>query len=111
MTATARILIVDDEPDVLNSLLRLFRRESFSVFCAASGQEGLEMLSVLNNVALIISDQRMPGMDGAEFLNKSQVVSPDSIRMLLTGFSDIQDAVAAMNAGGGHPLHRQTVAR
>jgi putative two-component system response regulator len=94
------VLIVDDEPHVLNSLLRLFRREPFSVFCADSGQKGLEMLADLNNVALIISDQRMPGMNGTEFLHKSQLVSPDSIRMLLTGFSDIQDTVAAMNEGG-----------
>ena len=94
------VLIVDDEPNVLNSLQRLLRREPFSVSCAASGQEGLEILADLKNVALIISDQRMPGMNGSEFLHKSQAVSPDSIRMLLTGFSDIQDTVKAMNEGG-----------
>lgn len=94
------VLIVDDESHVLHSLLRLFRRESFSVFCADSGQKGLEMLAGLNNVALIISDQRMPGMNGTEFLQRSQVVSPDSVRMLLTGFSDIHNTVAAMNEGG-----------
>lgn len=100
MTTTASILIVDDEPDILNSLQRLFRQEPFSVFCADSGKKGLEMLTDLNNVALIISDQRMPGMNGTEFLQRSQVVSPDSVRMLLTGFSDIHNTVAAMNEGG-----------
>jgi putative nucleotidyltransferase with HDIG domain len=94
------VLIVDDEPNVLNSLLRLLRRDTFSVSSAASGQEALEKLAGLKNVALILSDQRMPGMNGSEFLHKSQAVSPDSIRMLLTGFSDIQDTVKAMNEGG-----------
>jgi len=94
------VLIVDDEPNVLNSLQRLLRREPFTVSCAASGQEGLEILAGLKNVALIISDQRMPGMNGSEFLQKSQAVSPDSVRMLLTGFSDMQDTVKAMNEGG-----------
>lgn len=94
------VLMIDDEPNVLNSLLRIFRRESFSVFCADSGQKGLEILADLDNVALIISDQRMPGMNGSEFLQKSRTVSPNSIRMLLTGYADLQNTVTAMNEGG-----------
>jgi len=99
-TENISVLIVDDEPNVLSSLLRLLRRESFSVSCAASGPEGLEKLTGLKNVALIISDQRMPGMNGSEFLHRSQEVSPEAIRMLLTGYSDIQDTVTAINEGG-----------
>ena len=100
LSDTVSVLIVDDEPNILQSLQRLFRREPFSVFCANSGQEGLDLLGSLENVALIISDQRMPGMNGSTFLHGSRAIAPDAIRMLLTGYADIQDTVTAMNEGG-----------
>ncbi len=93
------ILFVDDETGVLQSLQRLFHREPYMVFTASSGKEALEMLARLEDVAVIISDQRMPEMGGTEFLIKSRELAPDAIRMLLTGYSDFQETVDAMNDG------------
>jgi putative nucleotidyltransferase with HDIG domain len=94
------VLVVDDEPHILNSLKRLFRGEPFCIHSATTGEDGLKILSNLKNVGLIISDQRMPGMNGADFLHRSLEVAPDAIRMLLTGYADIHDTVTAMNEGG-----------
>ena len=94
------ILVVDDEPNIIQSLKRLFRSEPYALFSATSGQEALDMLPGLHNLALIISDQRMPEMNGSEFLHRSQAICPDSIRMLLTGHSDMRDTIAAINEGG-----------
>lgn len=94
------VLLVDDEPNILQSLQRLLRRETFRIVTAASGADALKLLSQLTNVALILSDQRMPQMYGAELLSKSRTLAPDAIRMLLTGHSDLGDAVDAINQGG-----------
>jgi response regulator RpfG family c-di-GMP phosphodiesterase len=94
------VLLVDDEPNILQALQRLLRRETFRIITAGSGFDALHLLSQLSNVALIISDQRMPQMNGAEFLEKSRTYAPDAIRMLLTGYSDLGDAVDAINSGG-----------
>lgn len=94
------ILLVDDEANILQSLQRLLRRETFRIVTAGSGADGLQLLSQLSNVALIVSDQRMPQMNGAEFLEKSRTHAPDAVRMLLTGYSDLGDAVDAINHGG-----------
>lgn len=94
------VLFVDDEVGVLQSLQRLFRREPYMVFFASSGKEALELLSRLEGMAVIVSDQRMPEMGGTEFLKRSRELAPDAIRMLLTGFSDFQATVDAMNDGG-----------
>jgi response regulator RpfG family c-di-GMP phosphodiesterase len=94
------VLFVDDEENILKSLQRLTMDESFEVVTAGSGAEGLQLLAELKQVALIVSDQRMPGMNGAEFLEKSQELAPDAIRMLLTGYSDISAAADAINKGG-----------
>jgi CheY-like chemotaxis protein len=101
MAAAHTILCVDDEPNILNALRRLFRREGHQVLTATGGQEGLELLRQ-KPVALIISDQRMPGMIGAEFLARSRALSPHSMRILLTGYSDMEAAVQAINQGGIH---------
>lgn len=94
------VLFVDDEENILKSLQRLTMDEDFESVLASSGEEGLKALSGLDNVALIVSDQRMPGMNGAEFLCQSQVIAPDAMRILLTGYSDINAAVDAINKGG-----------
>lgn len=94
------VLFVDDEENILRALVRLTMDEAFSAITAHSGQEGLERLKELPGVALIVSDQRMPGMNGAEFLQKSRELAPEAIRILLTGYSDISAAVDAINKGG-----------
>lgn len=96
------ILFVDDEENILKSLRRLFMDDEYEVYTASSGEEGLKILRQSGGVGLIVSDQRMPGMTGVEFLKKSQEVSPKSIRILLTGYSDINAAMDAINIGGAY---------
>lgn len=93
-----RMLVVDDEPDNLDLLYRTFRRD-FNVLKAESGQKALEILSSEGEVAVIISDQRMPEMKGTEFLSKTVPDFPDTVRIILTGFTDVEDLVDAINAG------------
>ena len=97
-TNKPRILIVDDEPDNLDLLYRTFRRD-FTLMRAESGQEALKLLSVEGEVAVIISDQRMPEMKGTEFLSKTVPDFPDTVRIILTGFTDVEDLVDAINSG------------
>lgn len=99
-TVTPSVLFVDDEENILKALVRLTMDEEFSVITANSGQQGLDLLAGRPEIALIVSDQRMPGMNGAEFLQKTCNLAPDAIRMLLTGYSDITAAVDAINKGG-----------
>ena len=101
------ILLVDDETAITKALKRLFRKCGYKILTAASGQEGLDILHTLKNVAedpasLIISDQRMPGMNGAAFLAKAKEIFPDAIRFLLTGYSDMDAIVDAVNKGKIH---------
>ena len=97
------ILLVDDEQSITRSLQRLFRKEKYQILTASSGQEGLTMLSGFDKpVSLIISDQRMPGMTGAQFLEKARILAPDAIRFLLTGYSDVKDILDAVNKGEIH---------
>ncbi|MBW4563131.1 MAG: response regulator [Mojavia pulchra JT2-VF2] len=93
-----KILVVDDEPDNLDLLYRTFRRD-FHVLKADSGMTALQMLAQEGEVAVIISDQRMPEMKGTEFLSKTVPQFPDTVRIILTGFTDIEDLVEAINAG------------
>ncbi|SRR5579883_2384597 len=93
-----KILVVDDEPDNLDLLYRTFRKD-FNVFKADSGISALEVLAAEGEVAVIISDQRMPEMKGTEFLSKTVPQFPDTVRIILTGFTDIEDLVEAINAG------------
>lgn len=99
MTMQHTLLLVDDEENILNSLRRLFRREGYTILTATSGAEGLELLAQ-NEVSLIMSDQRMPQMIGAEFLAKSREIAPHCIRIMLTGYSDLEAATEAVNRGG-----------
>ena len=95
-----RVLFVDDELNILKTMARLFREESFEVLTANSGQEGLNILRATANVGLIISDQRMPGMTGTVFLQAASEILPDTPRMILTGYSDVNAAIDAINHGG-----------
>ncbi len=93
-----KMLVVDDEPDNLDLLYRTFRRD-YNVFRAESGVQALEVLAKEGEVAVIISDQRMPEMKGTEFLSKTVPQFPDTIRIILTGFTDVEDLVDAINSG------------
>ena len=92
------ILIVDDDKGILNSLRRLFVDEIYVLYTAQSGEEGLEIL-VREKIDLIISDQKMPGMNGLEFLEKTIEKYPDMIRIILTGHAELNDAIRAVNSG------------
>ena len=96
-----RLLVVDDEPDNLDLLYRTFRRE-YQVLRAESGRKALEVLEDDGEVAVIISDQRMPDMSGTEFLSKTVPDFPDTVRIILTGFTDVTDLVQAINNGQVH---------
>ena len=92
------ILCVDDEPNVIESM-SLNLQVHYTVLTASSGPEGLEVLKGRKDVAVVVSDMRMPDMDGAEFLAAVRKVAPSAVRMLLTGYSEIDAAMRAVNEG------------
>ncbi len=94
----ATLLCVDDEANILSALKRLFRPHGYRVLSALSGEQGLKLLSE-TGVDLVISDMRMPEMDGARFLEQVRQRWPDTMRILLTGYSDITSTIAAVNRG------------
>lgn len=94
----ATLLLVDDEPSILSSLKRLFRPHDYRILTAEGGEQGLAVLEQ-ERIDLVISDMRMPKMDGARFLEQVRLRWPDSIRILLTGYADIESTVAAINRG------------
>ena len=91
-----KILVVDDESVNTRMLERVFRGE-FDVVAAESGREALELLTV-HDIALIVSDQRMPEMTGVEFLKRAAEMRPHSVRIILTGYTDANDLVEALNS-------------
>ncbi|MFN2595979.1 MAG: response regulator [Pyrinomonadaceae bacterium] len=92
-----KIMIVDDEPANLRLLERLFRRD-YQVLLASSGEEALKMLAV-HDVALLVTDQRMPGMTGIELLKRTAEFRPQMVRVILTGYTDVGALVEAINCG------------
>ncbi len=95
----ATLLFVDDEPNILSALQRLFRPLGYRIFTAGGGAQGLEVLA-REKVDLVVSDMRMPQMDGADFLARVAERWPDTVRILLTGYADLSSAVSAINQGG-----------
>ncbi|MCS6989978.1 MAG: response regulator [Chloroherpetonaceae bacterium] len=95
-SAKFQLLLVDDEPLILQSLALLF--EDYVVHAAESGIKGLEILKH-HPIDVIISDQRMPQMSGVDFLRIAKDISPNSIRILLTGYADLQAVVDSVNVG------------
>ena len=93
-----KVLIVDDETEVLNSLADLLRKD-FHLFATSDIDEALRLLVEDDMFSLVISDQRMPIMTGAEFLARVAEISPDTGRILLTGYSDIDAVIQAVNQG------------
>ncbi len=94
----AAILFVDDEPNVLKALVRLFHNEHYEIHFAKSAGEGLELLKQ-TPIDLIISDMRMPVMNGADFFTQVLEQWPTTIRILLTGYADLQSTIDAVNKG------------
>ncbi|SDH60647.1 HD domain-containing phosphohydrolase [Propionivibrio dicarboxylicus] len=92
------VLLVDDEPNILSSLRRLLRPTGYRTITAESGRAGLEILEK-EHVDLVISDMRMPEMDGARFLEEVRNRWPGIVRILLTGYADISSTIAAINRG------------
>ncbi len=95
------LLLVDDEPSVLSALRRLFRMHGYRILQATGGEDGLAILKD-EAVDLVISDMRMPGMDGARFLQAVREHDPSIVRILLTGYADIGSTIAAINGGEIH---------
>ena len=95
------LLCVDDEPGILKSLQRLFVGQPVRVLLAGSGQQALQLMQT-EKVQLIISDMRMPQMNGAEFLAQAAQLQPDCYRILMTGYADLASTVQAINIGKIH---------
>jgi len=99
--ARPTLLLVDDEPSILSALRRLFRPQGYRILAAESGAAALELVAN-DAVDLVISDMRMPGMDGAQFLERIRRQQPHAVRILLTGYADISSTIAAINGGEIH---------
>jgi len=98
IAANATLLFVDDEVNVLSSLKRLFRPFGYRIFTAEGGAQGLEIMA-RETIDIVISDMRMPQMNGAEFLQKVKEQWPDTVRILLTGYAEIGATIDAINKG------------
>ncbi|KAF0191822.1 MAG: response regulator receiver [Gammaproteobacteria bacterium] len=94
----ATLLFVDDEENILSSLRRLFRPMGYTILTAKNGKDGLAVMAS-QAIDLVISDMRMPEMDGAAFLAEASLKWPETIRILLTGYADITSTIAAINKG------------
>lgn len=92
------LLLVDDEENITASLARLLRRDGYIILRANSGQGGLDLL-VQHKVGVIISDQRMPGMTGVEFLSQVKEIYPDTVRIVLSGYTELNSVTDAINCG------------
>lgn len=97
-TSLPRVLFVDDEPQLLESFEDGLHRQ-FEVVTATSGADGLRVLERTPPFTIVVSDFQMPGMNGAEFLAKAKILSPQSVRVLLSGQATVQGAIAAVNDG------------
>jgi len=94
----SNILLVDDEPNLTAGLVRSLDRHQFHIHTAESAQQGLMILAG-NNIDVVVSDERMPGMTGSQFLAEVRKLWPNTIRMILSGQADLEAAVRAINEG------------
>jgi two-component system NtrC family sensor kinase len=102
MDGTVRILFVDDEKNVLRSLERVFMDDEYEILTASSGVEGLSVLRREPSIRLVVSDFRMPGMNGVEFLKEVYKCWPKTVRMVLSGQADTSSIATAMKEGHIH---------
>jgi response regulator RpfG family c-di-GMP phosphodiesterase len=93
-----KVILVDDDPNILAGYLRHLRK-GLNVDVAQGGAQALELMARQGPYAVVVSDLKMPGMDGIQFLKKVREVSPDTVRIMLTGFADVDNAMAAVNEG------------
>lgn len=93
-----KILFVDDDPNILSGYKRALRKD-FDIYTAEGGLEAISIIKSESEFAVIISDMRMPGMDGIQFLRQVKEITPNSVRMMLTGNADQQTAIEAVNQG------------
>jgi DNA-binding NtrC family response regulator len=94
-----KILIVDDEQNILNSLSRILAEENREILLAHSAEEGLQILKDTEEISVVISDNRLPGMTGVDFMAKVRQLYPDNIRIIITGYADLESSIAAINKG------------
>jgi FixJ family two-component response regulator len=92
------LLLVDDEENILMALKRLLRRDGYRILTTSSAAEGLKLLA-LNDVSVIVSDQRMPEMTGVEFLSRVKEIHPTTVRLVLSGYADLKSIADAINRG------------
>jgi len=92
------LLLVDDEPNILSALQRLFRRDGYTILACDGPEKALELLQE-RPVDVILSDQRMPGMSGVEFLRRVKLTHPETVRIVLSGYTDLQFVTDAINEG------------
>ena len=93
-----KILLVDDDRNILSGYQRVLRK-AFDLETALGGEEALRLLTMDGPFSLVVADMQMPGMSGLELLDKAQTVSPDTIRIMLTGNTDQKTAADAVNQG------------
>ena len=99
MDEQIRILLVDDEVNVLRALERTFLDEEYEVLTASSGSEGLSILQDVSPVQVVVSDYRMPQMNGVDFLREVRRRWPDTVRIVLSGYADTAVVISAINEG------------
>lgn len=92
------LLLVDDEDNILSALRRVFRREGYRILCADGGEAALGLLNE-HEVGVIVSDQRMPGMSGVDFLSRVKARYPDTVRIVLSGYTELESITEAINRG------------
>jgi response regulator RpfG family c-di-GMP phosphodiesterase len=98
MKQSRTLLLVDDEASILSSLKRLLRQDGYEILTAQNAEQGLILLAS-HPVDVIVSDQRMPGMSGVEFLRRAKIMYPDAARLVLSGYTDLQAVTDAVNEG------------
>ncbi|MEJ2665371.1 MAG: response regulator [Spirochaetia bacterium] len=99
--AKSLILCIDDEVNILKSIKRLFIDEEYEIMTTTKGEEGLELLKK-RKVDVLITDQQMPGIKGLEIIKQAKKISPQTVRIMITGYSDIDVTISAINEGEIH---------
>ena len=99
MKSERTLLLVDDEENIRRALTRVLRREGYTILQADNGAQALELLQAHPETGVILSDQRMPHMTGIEFLSQACQIRPDTVRMVLSGYTDLKTVTEAINKG------------